>query len=259
MFKELLKNLNLVLVVCILTSCTTQKQTLQKPRLKKIFLIGDSTCADFPASRYPLTGWGSELKRIIVGAEIKNHALNGRSSKSFYEEENAWTKTFTEIEKGNYVLIQFGHNDQKNDSLRNTKPESSYKSYLLKYINDIRSKKAHPILVTSINKNFWQNDSILLESLGEYPQAMRELSEKEKIPLIDLNHLTKKEFEKLGKSFVTDSIFMNLKEGEYKYYPNGFEDNVHLQEKGAKLIAKILFDELLKLRNNDAAIKSLFN
>ena len=129
---------------------------------------------------------------------------------------------------------------------------------MLKYIHDIRSKKAYPILVTPISLNFWKNDSVLINSVGDYSQSMKELAKKEKITLIDLNYLTKQKFETLGKNFTTDSIFMNLKVGEYKNYPEGINDNTHLQERGADLIAHMLLTELEGLKESDSIIKSLF-
>ena len=252
MLKQQLKTLFLVVITLFISSCS------QKVKTKKVFLIGDSTCSDYGASRYPRTGWGSKFKSLIEDAEVINHALSGRSSKSFYEEIRAWRKTFSEIEEKDFVLIQFGHNDQRKDSLRYTSPYTSFQSYLLKYIHGIRSKKAYPILVTPISLNFWKNDSVLFNSVRDYSQSMKELAKKEKITLIDLNYLTKQKFETLGKNFTTDSIFMNLKVGEYKNYPEGINDNTHLQERGADLIAHMLLTELEGLKESDSIIKSLF-
>jgi lysophospholipase L1-like esterase len=237
----------------------TLDENPEPKKAKKVFLIGDSTCSDYKDSYYPRTGWGTKFKGLIDSVEVENDAISGRSSKSFYNDEYAWPKTVAKIEEGDYLFIQFGHNDQKTDTTKATSPFTTYQSYLLKFINETRNKNAYPVLVTSINRNWWDNDRVLTNSLGDYPRAMKELAIQENVPLIDLNYLTKVKFESLGKSYTTDSIFLNLQAGQYDNYPTGIEDNSHLQEKGAELIAKMVLEELEKLKESSTVIKSLFD
>lgn len=225
----------------------------------KAYLIGDSTCADYDENRLPLTGWGTKFKDLITGAVVINHARSGRSSKSFYNEPEAWPQTIAQVSSGDFVFIQFGHNDQKTDPERHTIPFTTYQEYLLKYINETRAKNAYPVLVTSIYRNYWTYDNQLYHSLGDYPAAMIELAQEENVPLIDLNELTKLKMEELGRNYCTYNIFMNLFPETHENYPNGLCDDTHLQNIGADIFANLVFSKTNELKSQYSYLSPLFN
>lgn len=209
-----------------------------------LYIIGDSTASDYEKDRYPRTGWGQVLQRFFNKEKtvISNHALSGRSSRSFYEEKK-WENITRVLKKGDYVFIQFGHNDQKSDD-RHTDPETTFKQYLTTYIEDTRKKGAFPVLLTPINRNNW-NAGKIFDTHGEYPETMRKLAKSLSVPLIDLHKLTMELFEKIGEKNM-NKIFLILEPGEYQNYPKGNRDNTHLQESGAIEICNLITNDIIK-------------
>jgi pectinesterase len=188
---------------------------------------------------YPRMGWGQTLGRSFATtcAKVVDKALSGRSSKSFFD-EGAWTPIKAALKSGDYVLIQFGHNDEKSENVAlYTEPQTTYKQYLATYVNDTRAKSATPILLTPINRNGW-NGGKISDSHGAYPPAVRELANSLNVELIDLTALTKTYFERVGQAETT-KLFMVLSPGQFPRYPNGVTDNTHLQEQGALLIDQL--------------------
>jgi lysophospholipase L1-like esterase len=212
----------------------------QGTRVVTIHVIGDSTASIYGSDLYPRTGWGQVLGDYYspACAVVNDKALSGRSSKSFYD-EGAWTPVRDALVEGDFVLIQFGHNDEKSDDpTRYTDPQTTYKQYLTTYITDARARNATPVLLTPINRNNW-NGTTLKDTHGDYPPAMRELASDLDVALIDLTALTKMYFESLGPETTSD-LFMNLDPGEFPNYPDGNSDNTHLREAGARVIAELL-------------------
>lgn len=209
-----------------------------------LFIIGDSTASDYKKDLYPRTGWGQVLQKFFNKEKIviSNQAVSGRSSKSFYEEK-LWENVITVLKKRDYVFIQFGHNDQKNDN-RHTDPKTTFKQFLSTYIKDTRKKGAYPVLLTPINRNNW-NAGKIIDTHGEYPEEMRKLAKSLEVPLIDLHKLTLELFEKMNEKNM-NKIFLILEPGEYKNYPKGNHDNTHLQESGALEICTLLVNEIIK-------------
>jgi lysophospholipase L1-like esterase len=204
-----------------------------------IYLIGDSTMSVYASNLYPRMGWGQPLGSSFDAkcATVVDKALSGRSSKSFFD-EGAWTPLKNALKAGDYVLIQFGHNDEKSDEpTLYTNPQTTYKQYLTTYVNDTRAKSATPLLLTSINRNNW-NGSSLSDTHGAYPPAVRELAASLKVELIDLTSLSKTYFERIGK-VETSKLFLILTAGQSPNYPNGVTDNTHFQEKGALKLGQL--------------------
>jgi lysophospholipase L1-like esterase len=208
-------------------------------RAVTVYMIGDSTMSVYAADRYPRMGWGQPLGDLFSAscAKVVDKALSGRSSKSFFD-EGAWTPIKNALVAGDYVLIQFGHNDEKSEepSLY-TEPQTTYKEFLTTYITDTRAKGATPLLLTSIHRNGWTGTTIK-DSHGAYPPAVRELAAALDVELIDLHALTKTYFERVGQA-ATTVLFMNLNAGEFPNYPNGNSDNTHLRESGARAIGRL--------------------
>jgi pectinesterase len=206
-----------------------------------IYVIGDSTASIYASDLYPRTGWAQVLGDYYASscAVVKDRALSGRSSKSFYD-EGSWTPIAAGLKAGDFVIIQFAHNDEKTgDAARYTDPQTTYKQYLTTYVTDTRSKGAIPILATPINRNQWSGTT-LSDTHGAYPPAMRQLASALSVPLVDLTALTKQYFEKIGQT-ATTQLFMDLASGEFPNYPSGNTDNTHLRETGARVVDK-LFD-----------------
>lgn len=212
-----------------------------------LFLAGDSTVTDQPTSGYPYAGWGQMLPLFVkADASVANYALSGRSSLSFIR-EGVLDVIWGRIKPHDYLLIQFGHNDQKPDEARFTEPFSTYKETLKIYIDGARERGAYPILVTSVQRRFFEEDGTLRDTHGDYLVAMRELAAAEGVPLIDLAASSKALFEALGPEG-TKKLFMWLAPGEFLNYPDGVEDNTHFQQQGGIEIAKLVHAGLKELK-----------
>lgn len=229
---KIIKTLSAILALAVLAVAPARAATA--------YLIGDSTVCNYSSSYSPRTGWGqvfpSHFKTTLA---ISNKALSGRSSKSFYD-EGAWTPIRNVLKSGDYVFIQFGHNDEKTtDPARYTEPYTTYQQYLSIYIDNARAKGAIPILVTPVERNSWSN-GMIRATHGSYPAAMRALASAKGVPLIDLTAGSTARFNSFGQTYTTWNIFLNLTAGQYANYPNGNTDNTHFQLNGAKIVAQLV-------------------
>lgn len=219
----------------------------QKNRIT-VYLAGDSTVSSYESTLAPRMGWGQVFglyfdEKIVV----KNEASSGRSSKSFID-EGRLEAILDQIEQGDYLFIQFGHNDEKmEDPARYTEPFSTYKSYLKQYIDGARAKKAIPVLVTPVERRRFTEEGIARDSHGEYPAAMKELAHEENVPVIDLTAKSKALFQELGPEG-TKEVFLWLDAGEHANYPQGAQDNTHFQEAGAGKIAGLVLEGIKELK-----------
>lgn len=211
-----------------------------------LWVIGDSTASVYAANLYPRMGWAQPLQDSFAPAcaTIGDRAISGRSSKSFFD-EGAWTPVRDALKRGDFVLIQFGHNDEKSDDpLRFTDPFTTFQQYLSTYLDDTLARGATPILLTPINRNKWSG-SALADTHGQYPVAIRELAQARGIALVDATALTRSYFERIGES-ATTQLFMDLAVGQFPNYPEGNVDNTHLQELGARTIAGLILADLAR-------------
>ena len=209
---------------------------------RRIILLGDSTCSIYDINSYPRTGWGQVFQPFFNSDSVTvlDYALSGRSSKSFYTDASGWPQAIKKIREGDFLFIQFGHNDEKdNDPTRYTEPYDSFQVYLSIYIDTALGRGAYPVLLTPIERNGWSGTS-LKYSHGDYPQAMRDLAAEKGIPLIDLTEKTHIRWEAIGEDYITNNIYMNIPVGLYATYPEGRDDNTHLQEEGAWEICKMV-------------------
>ncbi len=208
------------------------------------FMIGDSTMADKPLADNPERGWGQLLPMYFDDrVVIKNHAVNGRSTKSFID-EGRWDKVAQQLQKGDWVFIQFGHNDEKKeDPTRYAAPNTDYKTNLTRFINEVRSKGATPILLTPVMRRRFDAQGKFFDTHGEYPAAVRALAKELNVALIDLHQSSQKLIEQHG---VEDSkqLFLHLAPGQYKSLPNGKQDDTHFSEYGASQMAGLVVAEL---------------
>lgn len=211
----------------------------------KLYIAGDSTASNYDQDRAPRAGWGQVIDRFFNdNIKVINKAASGRSSKSYYE-EGRLDEILDEISNGDYLFIQFGHNDQKDGKKRHTSPFDTYQSYLSKYIEGARKNSAIPVLITPVSRrNF--DEKKLLDTHGSYPQSMMKLAEELDVPLINITHKSKILFENLGLEKTKD-IFLWLEAGEHTNYPEGVEDNTHFCESGAIQIAELIVEGIREL------------
>ena len=214
--------------------------------MNTIYLIGDSTCHKNRRKTYPQVGWGQVFSMYVNdNYKIVNLAENGRSSKSFLE-EGLFEKCEKNIKNGDFLFIQFGHNDEKEDVLRHTDPFTTYQEYLSYYINVAKKNNATPVLLSSIYRRHFDDNGIIKENCHlDYPKAMEELAIKENVIYIDMCELTKNMLIDLGDE-PSKKLFMNFLPNKYKNYPEGKQDNTHLRIKGAKKICEILAEQIGK-------------
>ena len=218
--------------------------TEEKPR---IFLIGDSTCANKNPYDAPETGWGQVLPELFMNVvEIQNHAVNGRSTKSF-RNQGLWKKVHDQLHKGDFVFIQFGHNDQKeSDTTRYAAAQTDYRKNLIRYIEETQAKGATPVLLTPVMRRKFDESGKFVDQHGEYPVVVREIAKQLNVPLIDMHISTQKVIEQHGVEG-SKKIFMNISGGIYPKFPKGIEDNTHFTTYGARLMANLVADGLVNI------------
>ena len=214
----------------------------EKPTL---YLIGDSTMSDKKdPDRNPEHGWGQMLPELMTSdIIIENHAVNGRSTRSFIS-EGRWEEVKEKLRPGDFLFIQFGHNDQKiEDPERYTNPFTQYRANLEKFVKETREKGANPVLLSSIVRRNFNEDGVLVDTHGEYPLVTRMVSDDLNIPFIDLQLLT----EQMEISYGPENskkLHLHLEPGENDYEPEGMQDDTHLSRKGATLVASLALKEL---------------
>ena len=214
----------------------------------KLHLIGDSTMADKPTDPpNPEHGWGQMLPAFFRDpAMVVNHAVNGRSTKSFID-EGRWQQVLDALRPGDYVLIQFGHNDEKTeDPKRYAAPHGAYQDNLRRFIRESRARGAIAILATSVVRRKWDAKGNLVDTHGEYPDAMRSVAREENVPLLELQKLTAEMEERAGVEG-SKKIHLWIKPGEYARLPNGRQDDTHYSEYGATRVAGLAVQEIRRL------------
>ncbi|UOQ50039.1 rhamnogalacturonan acetylesterase [Gracilibacillus caseinilyticus] len=218
----------------------------------RLFLAGDSTMAEAEDFKYPQMGWGQTLQQYFTeNLIVENHASSGRSTKSFID-EGRWDAIEREFQSGDFVLIQFGHNDQKPDEERATKPYTSYQDNLRFFVQRARSYQVTPLLLTSIARRHFDDTGKLKETHGDYPKAMRELAIAEQTDCLDMLLRTREALQQVGDES-SKQWFMRLAPGEYDAYPSGEQDDTHLHERGAHQHCQLFVQELVRLQHPLAA------
>ncbi len=206
-----------------------------------LFLAGDSTMADKPVEGNPERGWGQYISTFLNNEiVVENHAVNGRSTKSFIA-LNHWEKLIARVQAGDYVMIQFGHNDSKQeDSARYAPARTLYKDNLVRMVNEVKAKGATPILITPVMRRKFDADGKFVDQHGDYPVVVRELAKAMNIQLIDLHQLSKELIEKEGVDN-SKRLFLHIPEGHFKNYKGKKEeDNTHFSEYGAASVASLV-------------------
>ena len=233
-------------------------------RTVTIFMIGDSTMANKSLNGGNRErGWGHVLGGFFSEeVHVDNHAVNGRSSKSFID-EGRWAVVLDKIKPGDYVFIQFGHNDEKADSARHTEPGTTFDDNLRRFVKETREKGGIPVLFNSIvRRSFGHNEhavaeddmrkdmskdmmaeegNVLVDTHGKYLDSPRRVAEELEVPFVDMNKITHDLVEGLGAE-ANKKLFMWIPEGVCAACPKGRADNTHLNVYGARTIAGLTVD-----------------
>lgn len=234
--------------ITILTLLFGTFAAAQKPPVV-VYLAGDSTLAEKKSDKRPETGWGEFLQNHFDESKVRieNHAQNGRSTKSFVD-EGRWQAIVDKLKKGDYVFIEFGHNDQKKeDPKRFAAANADYRTNLIRFVSEVRAKKAFPVLLTPVVRRRFDEQGKFYDTHGEYPNAVRAVAAELKVPLIDLHRASENTLVELGAEN-SKKLFLILKAGEHPNYPQGIEDNTHFSANGAAAMARLAADEIKKLK-----------
>jgi lysophospholipase L1-like esterase len=219
--------------------------TLPQKRIK-VWLIGDSTMANKEIKAYPETGWGMPFANFFDSTVVvDNRAKNGRSTKSFIE-EGLWQPVIDNLDEGDYVLIQFGHNDEVPTKKTYT-TEDQFKTNLIRYVNQARSKKALPVLITPVARRKFDSTGHIIGTHEVYSQIVRDVAKQLNVPLIDLDKKSQVLLQQFGPEN-SKLLYNYLQPGEHPNYPEGKADDTHFSELGARKMAEIVLQEIRNLK-----------
>jgi lysophospholipase L1-like esterase len=216
-------------------------QSLNAPRLH---LAGDSTMADKPTDPpNPEHGWGQLLPKFFKNpAMIVNHAANGRSTRSFIT-EGRWQKLLDALKPGDWVIIQFAHNDEK------IFPDAGgeFQLNLRRFVADVRLKQAHPILATPCARRSFDKAGKLVDTHGDYPDAVRAVAKETNVPLLEMNRLTMALEQGEGPEG-SKRLHLWIAAGVYERQPTGYQDDTHYSAYGAERVAALAVQEIKRLK-----------
>lgn len=234
------------LILWLTLTCTFICSFNDPPNKITVYLIGDSTIADKHPEKLPETGWGTPFKTFFDSTVvIENRARNGRSTRTFIQ-ENLWQPIADSLKQGDYVLIQFGHNDESKEKTdRYTTPED-FKKNLIRFIDETRAKNAQPVLITPVSRRKFQ-DGVIQETHAEYSRLVAEVAKNQKVPLIDLDAKSRALLQVTGEE-ASKLFFLQLAPGEHPNYPEGKNDNTHFSETGARKMAQLVLADIVTLR-----------
>jgi lysophospholipase L1-like esterase len=209
----------------------------------RIFLAGDSTMSVKDSNAWPETGWGMPFSEFWdSGIVVVNTAMNGRSTGSFIR-EGRWKSILHELKAGDYVFIQFGHNDESPEKKDRYTPPEQYVANLLTFCQDAIDRAAIPVLLTPVGRRRFDNSGKVMETHTGYSALVRETARKTHVTLIDLDSLSMGVYQQLGPE-ASRLLFLHLRPGEHPNYPSGKEDNTHFNELGALLMAQQVLAEI---------------
>lgn len=212
----------------------------------KVYLIGDSTMANKQVKAYPETGWGMPFAYFWDNTvTVDNRAQNGRSTKTFINEK-LWEPVERDLKEGDYVFVQFGHNDEvpTKGSYIN---EEGFKINLVKFVTESRNKKAIPVLITPVARRKFNAAGNIEETHAVYAEIVRKVAAEQNVPLIDLDKESQEVLQKLGPDAST-LYYNHLVPGQNPNYPDGKIDDTHFSELGARKMAEIVLADIKSLK-----------
>lgn len=203
-----------------------------------VFLAGNSTVVD--QAEEPWAAWGQMIPRFF-GPEvaIANHAESGEALKSFLAERRL-DKIMSQMKPGDYLFIEFAHNDQKPGSAH-VEPYTTYKEHLKLYIAEARKRGGKPVLVTSMHRRSFDENGKIVNTLGDYPEAVRQTGREENVPVIDLNAMSKELYEALGPE-ASKKAFVHYPAGSFPGQDKDLKDDTHFSTYGAYQLAKCVVE-----------------
>lgn len=220
--------------------------TLPAEKAITVYLVGDSTMSQKQIKAYPEAGWGMPFAFFFKPeVRVDNRAQNGRSTKSFLNEKR-WVSVMDSLREGDYVLIQFGHNDEI-QTKKNATTETEFRANLIKFVKETRSKKANPVLITAVARRKFDQAGKLEDTHKIYSEIVRQVSREAKVPLIDLDKKSQTLLTELGPE-KSKFLYNHLVPGEHPNYPNGSEDDTHFNEFGARKMAQLVLSEIRSLK-----------
>ena len=231
-----MKHRNIILTALLMLNCQFSIVNSQIT----VFTIGDSTMAPKDTTKGPERGWGMAFPLFFDTVEVKfeNHARNGRSTKSFID-EGRWQTVVDKLKKGDYVFIEFGHNDEKTEQEKlYAAPNGAYRENLTRFVRETQAKAAFPVLMTPIVRRKFDENGILLDTHGEYPDAVRALAKELNVPMIDMEKKSRALVQKLGDE-ASKKLFMWYKQKK---------DDTHLNTAGAPIIAALAVEGIRELK-----------
>jgi lysophospholipase L1-like esterase len=211
-----------------------------------IWLAGDSTMAQKQPDKRPETGWGEALQPCFDSADVRiaNRAMNGRSTRSFVA-EGRWKAIVDSLKAGDYVFIQFGHNDEKVGTANYSSPED-YRRNLVGFAADVRARGGHPVLFTPVVRRRFEG-ARLVDTHGGYPDAARAAAAEAKVPLVDMTRASAALVEPMGPDS-SRALWLHLEPGANPNYPAGVRDDTHFNPLGAQRMAGLAIDAMRALR-----------
>lgn len=233
-----------IILFLLALSCVVLGAVAQTNRIT-VHTIGDSTMANKPViPANPERGWGQMLHMYFKDSvRVENYAQNGRSTKTFIA-EGRWDKVVAALKPGDFVIIQFGHNDEKtNDVNRGTAPFGEYTTNLVRFIRETREHKAAPILATPTARRKFNESGVLTNSHGVYPEAVRKVAAAEQVPLLELTAATEKLLQQLGPES-SKRLFDWIPAKEFAADSKGLEDDTHFNAYGASRVCDLAVIEL---------------
>jgi lysophospholipase L1-like esterase len=210
-----------------------------------IFWAGDSTVKTNSIVTYPQTGIGQAFHRYVrnMQVQIENHAENGRSTRSFME-EGRLAAICDRMTAGDFLFIQFGHHDEKEeDPVRYADAEVDYPANLERFVNAARSKGATPVIITPLTR--WNRHAGKYRH-DDWAQSCRRTAQRLGVALIDLTRMSEELVDRWGETAAQD-LYMTLPAGRYPAYPGGLSDKTHLQPLGAINFAALIASGLYRL------------
>ncbi|OLY92116.1 rhamnogalacturonan acetylesterase [Cnuella takakiae] len=208
----------------------------------KIFLAGDSTISIKETKAHPETGWGMPFVYFWDSTvTVVNKARNGRSTKTFVT-EGIWQSILSEMQEGDYVFIQFGHNDEVKEKVNSYTTPEQYSANLTRFIQEVRDRKGKPVLLTAVSRRKFEGGK-QVETHHDYSILVRNVAKATAVSFIDLDVASQQLYQQVGEE-PSRMLFLQLQPGEHPNYPDGKVDNTHFSELGARLVAQIVLKEI---------------
>lgn len=209
-----------------------------------VYIASDSTAQTYDSYWKPQAGWGQMLNRFFSSdVTIDNHAIGGRSSKTFLT-EGRLDNILEDIQPGDYLLIQFGHNDATISRPDRYVTVDQYKEYLEVYVESARDQGAIPVLVTPVGRRDFNAETKKFNvSFPEYVEGMEQVADEMDVLLVDLSTISREYYNEIGPEG-SRTIFLHADSGIYEAHPNGVKDDTHFQEYGAIQIARLLSEAI---------------